>query len=250
MFSSRSVTAGAIHPSYAQRLPSHEEKQCVRWNMHRKDEIEVPLGSEDFAQALNPYPRHSTLDDAYGMFIGIALASTGIAILAKSGLVTGGIAGMALLASFTTLYSASMLVPIINIPFLMFALLSMGRAFTLKSVIVSFALGVGISLVSPMLNLSGIHSGIGSVLGGTFLGMGILCLARHNASVGGTGAIALWIQRRFSINAGVSQLVCDCMLFLVAAFYLPSEKMAWSLVGTVAMNAILIIWHKPGRYRG
>jgi hypothetical protein len=36
----------------------------------------------------------------------------------------------------------------------------------------------------------------------------------------------------------------------VAAFYLPSEKMAWSLVGTVAMNAILIIWHKPGRYRG
>jgi uncharacterized membrane-anchored protein YitT (DUF2179 family) len=126
----------------------------------------------------------------------------------------------------------------------------MGRAFTLKSVIVSFALGLGISLISPLLNRSGIPSSIGSVLGGTFLGMGILCLARHNASMGGTGAIVLWIQRRFSINAGLSQLACDCVLFLVAGFFLPLEKMVWSLIGTLAMNAILIIWHKPGRYRG
>jgi len=218
--------------------------------MYRKNEVEVPGGSKDAAQVLAPYPRHSTLDDAYGMFIGIALAAAGIAILGKSGLITGGIAGMALLASFTTQYGASALVPIINIPFLIFALLSMGRSFTMKSVIVSFALGAGISLVSPMLNLSGIHSGIGSVLGGTFLGMGILCLARHNASMGGTGAIALWTQRRYSINAGLSQLACDCMLFLLAGFFLPLEKMAWSLIGTVAMNLILIIWHKPGRYRG
>lgn len=60
----------------------------------------------------------------------------------------------------------------------------------------------------------------------------------------------LWIQRRYSINAGISQLVCDCILFVVAGLYLPIEKLTWSLMGTIAMNAILIIWHKPGRYRG
>jgi uncharacterized membrane-anchored protein YitT (DUF2179 family) len=215
-----------------------------------KDEHLESHGPDDITEVLNPYPRHSALDDAYGMFIGVALASTGIAILGKSGLITGGIAGMALLVSFITQYTPSLLVPIINIPFLLFALFSMGRAFTLKSVIVSCSLGLGISLVSPVLTLSGIHSGIGSILGGTFLGMGILCLARHNASMGGTGAIVLWIQRRFSINAGLSQLACDCVLFLVAGLFLPFEKMAWSLAGTLAMNAILIIWHKPGRYRG
>ncbi|WP_157213054.1 YitT family protein [Pseudomonas sp. M47T1] len=216
----------------------------------RKDERAPPPFSEDLTEAVKPYPQHSALDDAYGMFIGIALAATGIAILGKSGLITGGIAGMALLVSFITQYTPSVLVPVINIPFLLFALVSMGRSFTLKSVIVSLALGLGISLVSPVLNLSGIHAGIGSILGGTFLGMGILCLARHNASVGGTGAVVLWVQRRFSINAGVSQLACDCALFLVAAIYLPLEKLAWSFVGTLAMNFILISWHKPGRYRG
>jgi uncharacterized membrane-anchored protein YitT (DUF2179 family) len=218
--------------------------------MYRKDEIAVNQESPDATDATNPYPRHSALDDVYGLFIGIALASTGVAILGKSGLITGGIAGMALLISFISHYTPSVLVPVINIPFLIFALICMGRAFTLKSVLVSVALGLGISVVSPVLNLSGIPSGIGSVLGGTFLGMGILCLARHNASLGGTGAIVLWIQRRYSINAGISQLVCDCVLFVVAGLYLPLEKLTWSLIGTIAMNAILIIWHKPGRYRG
>ncbi|WP_213881862.1 YitT family protein [Pseudomonas sp. dw_358] len=218
--------------------------------MHRKAESATRQGPDDLSDGVSPYPRHNLLDDAYGLFIGISLAATGVAILAKSGLITGGIAGMALLVSFISPYTPAMLVPIINIPFLLFALLCMGRSFTLKSVIVSLCLALGIQLVSPMLNLSGIHSGIGSVLGGTFLGMGILCLARHNASLGGTGAVVLWIQRRFSINAGLSQLACDCLLFVVASVYLPFEKLMWSLLGTLAMNFILIRWHKPGRYRG
>ncbi|QHG65869.1 YitT family protein [Pseudomonas putida] len=196
------------------------------------------------------YPRHSTLDDAYGLFTGIALAATGIAILGKSGLITGGIAGMALLGSFVSPYPTSVLVPAINVPFLLFALFTMGRNFTLKSVLVSFGLGAGVKFVTPALNTAGIDPEIGWVVGGTLLGMGILCLARHNASMGGTGSVVLWVQRRFAVNAGVSQLVCDCILFIIAAIYLPQEKLVWSLIGTVAMNLVLIIWHKPGRYRG
>ena len=196
------------------------------------------------------YPRHSALDDAYGLFTGIALAATGIAILGKSGLITGGIAGMALLASFVTPYPSSILVPAINVPFLLFALFTMGRNFTLKSVLVSFALGLGVKLVTPALNVAGIDPAVGWALGGTLLGMGILCLARHNAAMGGTGSMVLWFQRKFGVNAGVAQLACDAALFLVAAFYLPADKMAWSAVGTVAMNLVLIRWHKPGRYRG
>lgn len=207
-------------------------------------------GVDSRHDALAAYPKHSLVDDVYGLYIGIALAATGIAILGSSGLITGGIAGIALLASFMTNYQTSVLVPLINLPFLLFAFFTMAHAFTLKSVIVSFALGLGILLITPMLNVSGIAPGLGCLIGGTFLGMGILCLARHNASMGGTGSLVLWVQRRLSINAGISQLVCDFVLFLIASFYLPSLQIIWSLIGTVAMNAILIFWHKPGRYRG
>lgn len=159
------------------------------------------------------YPRHSALDDAYGLFTGIALAATGIAILGKSGLITGGIAGMALLASFVTPYPSSILVPAINVPFLLFALFTMGRNFTLKSVLVSFALGLGVKLVTPALNVAGIDPAVGWALGGTLLGMGILCLARHNASMGGTGSMVLWFQRKFGVNSrrGATRLRCGAV---------------------------------------
>lgn len=61
---------------------------------------------------------------------------------------------------------------------------------------------------------------------------------------------ALWIKRKRSINAGIAQVVFDSLLFLVAAFYLPINQMTWSAVGTIAMNLVLIIWLKPGRYHG
>lgn len=213
--------------------------------------LKIHLGVySDMCYKIPSYSPHSLIDDIYGLFIGVVLASAGISILGKSGLITGGIAGVALLASFVTRYSSSMLVPLINIPFLIFALFTMGRPFTVKSVIVSFSLGLGVYLIGPILSESGVDPEIGCILGGTFLGMGILCLARHNASMGGTGSLVLWVQRRFSVNAGISQLVLDAALFMVASCYLPLKQLIWSLIGTIAMNAVLISWHKPGRYRG
>jgi len=189
-------------------------------------------------------------DDLYGLFIGIVFAAMGVALLAQGGLITGGIAGMALLVSFLTHIAPSTLVPLINIPFIIFACCTMGRMFGIKSFLVSISLGAGVGMIAHMLNAQGISGSLASVVGGTFLGMGILCLARHNASMGGTGALTLWLQRSYSINAGKSQLMFDLVLFAIASFFLPWNKMLWSLVGTMAMNAMLIVWHKPGRYQG
>ncbi|ARP79744.1 hypothetical protein CAL12_02150 [Bordetella genomosp. 8] len=195
-------------------------------------------------------PSHNAFDDAYGLFIGILFAAMGVSLLARGGLITGGIAGMALLGSFVTGYAPAPLVPLINIPFILFSFRAMGRTFGLKTALVSLAIGVGVSAISRSLDVSGISNAFAAIAGGTFLGMGILCLARHNASMGGTSALTLWVQRRSGINAGKVQLAFDLALFCVAAAYLPLAKILWSALGTFAMNAMLIAWHKPGRYRG
>lgn len=195
-------------------------------------------------------PAHNVLDDIYGLFIGVLFAAMGISLLAHAGLITGGIAGMALLTSLLTGMAPGPLVPLINLPFILFAFYAMGRFFGLKSIVVSVAIGAAISGIAHSLNVSNVGPGFAAVAGGTFLGMGILCLARHNASMGGTGSMVLWIQRRFGVNAGLSQLGFDLLLFAVAAAFLPLDKILWSVLGTVAMNGMLIVWHKPGRYRG
>lgn len=193
---------------------------------------------------------HNALDDVYGLFIGVLFAAMGISLLAKGGLISGGIAGMALLASLATGWAPAPLVPLINIPFILFAFYAMGRFFGFKSLLVSVAIGAGVGLISASLDVARVHSGFAAIAGGTFLGMGILCLARHNASMGGTGALSLWIQRRYTFNAGISQMIFDLALFAVAVAFLPLSRILWSVLGTVAMNAMLIAWHKPGRYRG
>ncbi|WP_144640496.1 YitT family protein [Bordetella genomosp. 13] len=193
---------------------------------------------------------HNAWDDAYGLFIGVLFAAMGISLLAKGGLIAGGIAGMALLASNLTGWAPAPLVPLINVPFILFAFCAMGRFFGLKSLLVSAAIGLGVGVISQSLDVASVPGGFAAIAGGTILGMGILCLARHNASMGGTGALTLWIQRRYAFNAGLTQLGFDLALFALAAAYLPLAKILWSVLGTVAMNAMLIAWHKPGRYRG
>lgn len=197
-----------------------------------------------------PCPNHTAIEDAYGLFIGILFSAMGIALLAHGGMITGGVAGMALLGSFVSGHDPALLVPLINIPFILFSVYGMGRAFGCKSALVSVAIGVAVNVIDQSLRLPALDNAFAAVVGGTFLGMGVLCLARHHASMGGTSALTLWIQRRHMINAGKCQLVFDLILFTIAWAYLPWEKILWSALGTVAMNAMLIAWHKPGRYRG
>ncbi|WP_253937604.1 YitT family protein [Dickeya dadantii] len=95
-----------------------------------------------------------------------------------------------------------------------------------------------------------IHPLFSALVGGTFLGMGILSLARHNASVGGTGVVTLWLYKRFNINAGKSQMLLDVLVFAVSIFTMPVHLLLWSALSALAMNAMLMNWHKPGRYQG
>jgi hypothetical protein len=74
------------------------------------------------------------------------------------------------------------------------------------------------------------------------------CLARHNPSVGGVGAVALWPQRRLSIYVGLSSLYFDAVLFVCSTIILPWRTVFWSMLGSAATHAMLLAWHKPGRH--
>lgn len=198
---------------------------------------------------VNSFPRHTNVDDVYGLFTGVVLSSMGIAVLSSGGLITGGAAGMALLASYLVPFSPAQLVPIINLPFIVFGWFTMGRSFAAKTLAVSLCLGFFTHVCTVML-LPHVLPQYAAIFGSILLGMGILCFARHNSSIGGTGVVTLWIQHKYSFNAGKAQMIFDAVLFIVAAFSQSWDRLVWSLIGTVLMNSVLIFWHKPGRYRG
>ncbi|UAY96390.1 YitT family protein [Dickeya dadantii] len=193
---------------------------------------------------------HTLKDDVYGLMLGVMFIAIGLNLLKLSGMITGGIAGIALLLSYFIPLSIGVLFILANIPFMIFCYFSMGRAFTLKTLIVNIALSAATQAVPGLLTINYIHPLFSALVGGTFLGMGILSLARHNASVGGTGIVTLWLYKRFNINAGKSQMLLDMLVFAVSIFTMPVHLLLWSALSALAMNAMLMNWHKPGRYQG
>ena len=204
---------------------------------------EISLGKSNFVS-------HSAFDDVYGLGLGVIFIALGLNLLKLSGFITGGIAGMALLVSYWLPLSIGLLFMLVNIPFLIFAYFSMGKAFALKTVMVNVVLAISTHFLPHFIHIDYLHPVFAALFGGTIIGLGILCLGRHNASVGGTGALTLWIQKKYQINAGKSQMALDAVIFVLALTCLDASIVALSAVSAIAMNAMLIIWHKPGRYTG
>src|SRR5207244_3402672 len=109
--------------------------------------------------------------------------------------VTGGVAGIALLLSYLVPLPAGVLFTLINIPFFVFAHKVMGGRFAVKSMLVNLGIASFSALSRVSISVVGVHPAFAALVGGTVIGLGILVLARHQAGVGGTGVITLWLQR-------------------------------------------------------
>ncbi|RDE06256.1 YitT family protein [Sphingomonas aracearum] len=196
-----------------------------------------------------PVP-HTLAEDAYALMIGCVLVVLGIAFLHAAGLVTGGIAGVALLVSYVVPLPASLLFTIINVPFFWFARRAMGTKFMIRTILVNGAIALFGTLLRLSMRVTDVHPLFAALVGGTVIGLGILFLARHNAGVGGTGVITLWLQKHRGWNAGRTQIAIDVVILLVSLLVLPAGRIAWSALSAAAISGVLIAWHRPGRYTG
>jgi uncharacterized membrane-anchored protein YitT (DUF2179 family) len=205
--------------------------------------------SEESREAGKAVP-HSRIEDVYALIVGCILLTLGLVLLKAAGLVTGGIAGIALLVSYVVPLPPGLLFTIINIPFFVFAYRAMGADFMWKTI----AVNAGIAGFSVAMNLglaiAHIEPIFAAVVGGTVIGMGILALARHGAGVGGTGVVTLWLYKRYGLNAGMTQISFDVVILLASLSVISPMRLAWSALSAVAISGILIAWHRPGRYTG
>ena len=86
--------------------------------------------------------------------------------------------------------------------------------------------------------------------GGALAGVGLLMLFRHEASLGGLNILAIYLQKRFGVRAGVFQLTVDACIVVASFFVVSLTTLALSVAGAVALNLVLAVNHRPGRYMG
>ena len=201
--------------------------------------------------AMSPI-RHSLLEDAYAYLTGCTFVVLGLALLKAAGLVTGGVAGMALLISYIVPLPPGVLFTLLNIPFFVLAGRALGRTVIFKAIVANLLIS-GLALMAPLaFRLEGVNSLFAALFGGTVIGAGILILARHHVGVGGIGMLAIAIQKSRGWNAGRTQLAADVLIVSSALPILGMSlnQFATSILSAAAVAGVLIVFHKPGRYTG
>lgn len=194
--------------------------------------------------------RHRLHEDIIAIVIGTTLMAIGITLYRSVLLVTGSTAGLALLLDYATGVGFGVLFFVINLPFYVLALWRMGWPFTLKTIGAVGLLSLLSGLVPQWLVVGYVDPLFAALAGGGLMGLGILLLFRHKASVGGINILALYLQENFGIRAGYFQLAVDVVILVSALFVVPADRVLLSLLGAVMLNLIIAMNHKPGRYVG
>jgi len=191
---------------------------------------------------------HTPFEDAQAFVLGAAMCALGIEFLRANGLVTGQTAGLAVLLSYVTSWSFGAVFFAVNLPFWVLAVMRMGMRFTVRSVIAVGLLALFSELLPRTVEFGRVEPAVGAALAGGCIGLGLIVLFRHGASLGGVGVLALWLQDRTGVRAGWVQLAFDACLFAAAFAVMDPVLVLWSLLGASVVNLIVAVNHRRDRY--
>ena len=189
---------------------------------------------------------HTWAEDLLAFLIGTSFIGLGMAMFAQAGLLTGGTAGVAFLLHYYSGASFGWLFFAINLPFYWLALRQMGRAFTLRTFVAVGLVSLFSSLHRTLFPFAGsLNPYYTGLLGGLLIGMGVIALFRHKASVGGVNILALYVQQRYGLRAGKLQFGFD-LLVMAGALLVAGWRAAGSRLAAAAGLADRRGSHEPG----
>jgi uncharacterized membrane-anchored protein YitT (DUF2179 family) len=200
--------------------------------------------------AANPETRHTAFEDAQALVTASLFVALGIAMFAHAGLLTGGTAGLAFLIHYATGLRFGAVFFVLNLPFYFLAVRSMGWRFTLKTFCAVALLSVLTELMPAVLRFERLDPLYAAVMAGFLVGAGLLMFFRHQASLGGINVLVLYLQDRYGWRAGKVQMAIDCAIVLAAFGVVDVKRIALSVLGAVALNLVIAVNHRPGRYFG
>ncbi|CAB5525692.1 YitT family protein [Stutzerimonas stutzeri] len=196
------------------------------------------------------FVRHPLWEDALALLTGTALVALGIAFYIHAGLLTGGTVGLAFLLKYLAGWSFGPVFFLLNLPFYALAIWRMGWKFTLRTVCAVGLVSLFAELTPQWVRFAELNVVYAAVFGGFAIGIGLLILFRHRASLGGVNILALFLQERFGLRAGTFQMGIDALIVMAAVFVVPVDKVLLSVLGAVALNLVLAINHRADRYMG
>ncbi|MFT4857825.1 MAG: uncharacterized membrane-anchored protein YitT (DUF2179 family) [Planctomycetota bacterium] len=169
------------------------------------------------------------MKDSLFILIGVVMASIGLkGFLLPNGFFDGGAMGISLLLELLTPMNLSVLIILVNLPFIFLGARQISLTFAIKSTIAIFGLALLVHFIEfPTITADKL---LIAVFGGFFLGSGIGFAIRGGAVIDGTEVLAISVSRKSSLTVGDFITVFNVFLFIVAAFFVNLETAMYSLL--------------------
>jgi uncharacterized membrane-anchored protein YitT (DUF2179 family) len=162
--------------------------------------------------------------------LGILSAGLGLkGFLLSSRFIDGGVTGISMLLSDVLGWPLSILILVINLPFIAIGYRQIGREFAFKSALAIAGLSVCLALVKyPDVTPDKLLT---AVFGGFFIGAGIGLAIRGGAVLDGTEIAALLVSKGSPLlKVGDVILILNIFIFAAAAFFLGIESALYSIL--------------------
>ena len=170
-----------------------------------------------------------TIRDVFLIVLGILSAGLGLkSFLLPNDFIDGGATGISLLINELTNIPLSILLIVVNLPFILIGYRQMGKMFSLRAFLAIVGLALCVAFVPyPVATTDKL---LVSVFGGFFLGLGIGLAVRGGAVLDGTEVMAIYFSRKSSMTIGDVILLFNIILFSVAAWLLNFETALYSIM--------------------
>lgn len=166
------------------------------------------------------------------ILIALAILSAGMGIkgyLLSSHFIDGGVTGISMLLDYIFDWPIAILIPLINLPFVILAYFQLGLKFAIKTVIAITGLSFCLVLF-PYPDIT--HDKLLTALfGGFFIGLGIGLAIRGEAVLDGTEIAALLVSKHVSfLRVSDVILILNVIIFATALFFLGVEPASYSIL--------------------
>jgi uncharacterized membrane-anchored protein YitT (DUF2179 family) len=160
---------------------------------------------------------------------GIFSAGFGLkAFLLPNNFIDGGATGISLLISELSGINLSLLLILINIPFILLGYNIIGKQFAIKTGLAIIGLSVFVAFIPyPQVTSDKL---LVAVFGGFFLGSGIGLAVRGGAVIDGTEVLAIALSKRTGLTIGDVILSINVLIFSLAAWLLSIETAMYAML--------------------
>jgi len=173
------------------------------------------------------------------MTIGCALSAYALeCVLVPNSILDGGVNGISIIINILSGWRLSLLIPIINLPFLYVGYKNLGKQFLAKTLYSIIVFSVLLEIFHSFDVLTD-NILLATVYGSLILGLGVGLIIRSGGCLDGTESVGIVISKSTNISVGQFVLICNAIIFSVAGYFFGIDRALYSLLSYFITSKIV-----------